>query len=83
MDCNALLKRQVRDVNDEELGEVQEVDPNYVLTQKVMLNNTEKFYLPKYLLERFNLNVLWFKISKEEAKNGFMINSPPLAVTES
>jgi hypothetical protein len=48
-----------------------------------MLNNIEKFYLPKYLLERFNLNVLWFKISKEEAKNGFMINSPPLAVTES
>jgi hypothetical protein len=48
-----------------------------------MLNNIEKFYLQKYLLERFNLNVLWFKISKEEAKNGLMINSPPLAVTES
>jgi hypothetical protein len=83
MDCNALLKRQARDINDEELGVVQEVDPNYVLTQKVMSNNTEKFYLPKYLLERFNLNLLWFKISKEEAKNGFMISSPPLAVTES
>jgi hypothetical protein len=53
------------------------------LNTKGMLNNIEKFYLQKYLLERFNLNVLWFKISKEEAKNGFMINSPPLAVTES
>jgi hypothetical protein len=83
MDCNALIKRQARDINDEELGEVQEEDPNYVFIQKIMLNNIEKFYLPKYLLERFNVNVLWFKISKEDAKNGFMINSPPLAATES
>jgi hypothetical protein len=46
MDCNALIKRQARDINDEELGEVQEEDPNYVFIQKIMLNNIEKFYLP-------------------------------------
>jgi hypothetical protein len=83
MDCNVLLKRQARDINDEVLGEVQEEDLNYVFIQKVMLNNIEKFYLPKYLLERFNVNVLWFRISKEDAKNSFMINSPPLPASES
>ncbi|HEY9387265.1 MAG TPA: hypothetical protein VIP70_09500 [Nitrososphaeraceae archaeon] len=43
------------------------------------MNNTEKFYLPKYLLERFNLKVSWFRITKEEEANNIslMINSPP------
>ena len=33
MDLN-LSKKQAKDVNDEDLGEVQEVDQNYVLIQK-------------------------------------------------
>ena len=74
---NHLLKKAARGANDEDLGNVQDVDQNHILTQRGMLNNEEKFYIPRYLVERYDDNVLWFRISKEEAKSSFMINSLP------
>ena len=74
---NHLLKKTARGANDEDLGEVQDVDRNHILTQKNTLNNKEMFYIPCYLVERYDETVLWFRISKDEAKSSFMINSLP------
>jgi hypothetical protein len=76
MDLN-LSKKQAKDVNDEDLDEVQEVDQNYVLIQKGTPYNNERFYIPMYLVEKNNGNTLWFRIDQEEAKDNFIINSQP------
>ena len=77
LDQNCLLNKEARDIHDDVLGHVQEVNQNYVLTQKGIQNSNEKFYIPNYLIQKFNGNVLWFRISKEQARNTFMIKSSP------
>jgi hypothetical protein len=72
-----LPKKEAKDVNNEDLGEVQEVDQNYVLIQKGTSYNNERFYIPMYLVEKYDGNTLWFRIDQEEAKNNFIINSQP------
>ncbi len=45
IEWNDVIKKK-QGVNDEDLGEVQPVQGNYVLVQKGMINK-EKFYIPK------------------------------------
>ncbi len=62
-----VLKKEARGVVDNaDFGEVQEVGLEYIITQKGTLV-VDKFYLPKSLVERFDGNTVWFKITKEEA----------------
>ena len=72
-----LSKKEAKDVNDNDLGEVQEVDENYILIEKRTSYNNERFYIPMYLAQKYDGNTLWFKIDQEEAKNNFTINSEP------
>ena len=73
-----LSDKKAKDVNNEDLGEVQEVDQNYILIQKTTTSyNNERFYIPMYLVEKYDANTLWFRIDQEEAKNNFIINSQP------
>jgi hypothetical protein len=65
MDLN-LSKQQAKD-----LGEIQEVDQNYILIQKGTPYNNERFYIPMYLVEKNNGNTLWFRIDQVR------INSQP------
>jgi hypothetical protein len=65
MDLN-LSKQQAKDI-----GEVQEVDQNYILIQKGTPYNNERFYIPMYLVEKNNGNTLWFRIDQVR------INSQP------
>ena len=68
IDWNDLLKKEARCINDKDLGEVQNVDHDYVLTQKGMPSNKEKFYLPKYLVEKYDGITIWFRLSEQEDK---------------
>lgn len=77
IDWNDLLKKEARCINDEDLGEVQDVDHDYVLTQKGMLSNKEKFYLPRYLVEKYDGITIWFRLSEQEAKDKFMVADKP------
>jgi hypothetical protein len=45
-DWNEVIKKEARGRNNADLGEVQEVNENLVITEKDTLNK-EKFYLPK------------------------------------
>ena len=60
-----VLKKEARGIDDEDLGEVQEVQGNYVLVQKGIINK-EKFYIPKDQAESYDGDVLRFKISQED-----------------
>ena len=61
-----VLRKEARGLGNVDLGEVQEVSPEYIITQKGTLV-VDKFYIPKSLIERIDDNTLWFKITEEDA----------------
>ena len=65
IEWNDVLKKEARGIDDEDLGEVQEVQGNYVLVQKGIINK-EKFYIPKDQAESYDGDVLRFMISQED-----------------
>jgi hypothetical protein len=62
-----VLKKEARGTGDYDLGEVDEVQSDTVVTKKGVVDK-DKFYLPKNLAERYDGHNLWFRISKEEAQ---------------
>jgi uncharacterized protein (TIGR02271 family) len=73
---NDVIKKEARGaVDDSDFGEVQEIGQHYVLTQKGMVDK-ERFYIPKYLVQGYDGNTLWFNASKNELE-GWMHDSPP------
>jgi hypothetical protein len=70
IDWNDVIKKEARGINDEDLGEVQEVQSNYVLIQRGIINK-EQFYLPKDQAESYDGNILKFRISEYELKTRY------------
>jgi hypothetical protein len=62
---NDVIKKEARDNNYEELGEVQEVKDNYVIVQRGIIKK-EIFYIPKDQAESYDNNVLKLKFSEQE-----------------
>ena len=76
IDWDKVIKKEARGINDDDLGEVQSIGPNYVTTMKGIAHK-KTYYIPKYLVEGFDGHNLWFKVSKKELNNTFARNSPP------
>ena len=71
-----VLKKEARGaIDDSDFGEVQEVGQQYVLTQKGLVNK-EKFFIPKYLVQGFDGDTLWFNASENDLQ-GWKRDSPP------
>ncbi|HZC50676.1 MAG TPA: YsnF/AvaK domain-containing protein [Nitrososphaeraceae archaeon] len=77
IDWDDVIKKEARGINDEDLGEVQEVGDTYVLVQKGLINK-EKYYIPQNEVESYDGNILRFKLSEEEIKGKYLGDSPPL-----
>lgn len=73
-----VIKKEARGINDGDLGEVQDIGQTYIVTQKGTINR-EKFFLPKYLVQGYDGDVLRFRISEDEARNKFVRDTPPSA----
>jgi uncharacterized protein (TIGR02271 family) len=65
IDWNDVIKKEAKGNNDEDFGEVQDIQGNYVLVQKGIINK-EKFYIPKDQAESYDGDVLRFRISQED-----------------
>jgi hypothetical protein len=61
---NYTIKKEPRGSNDEELGDVQDVEDGYVLVQGCIINK-EKFYIPHDKPESYDGSVLRFNLSRE------------------
>ena len=62
------LKKEAIGIGDDaDFGEVQDISREYVITQKGIVDK-ERYYIPKNLLERFDGSTVYFKITKDEAK---------------
>jgi uncharacterized protein (TIGR02271 family) len=71
-----VIKKEARGaVDDSDFGEVQELGQHYVQTQKGMVNK-EKFYIPKYLVQGFDGDTLWFNASESDLE-GWKHDSAP------
>jgi uncharacterized protein (TIGR02271 family) len=76
LNWDEVIKKEARGKNDEDLGEVQETGDKHVLTQKGMVSK-EKFYIPKYLVQGYDGEKLYFRVTEEEARNSFVRDSAP------
>jgi uncharacterized protein (TIGR02271 family) len=71
-----IIKKEARGaVDDSDFGEVQELGQQYVLTQKGMVSK-QKYYIPKYLVQGFDGDTLWFNASENDLQ-GWKRDSPP------
>jgi uncharacterized protein (TIGR02271 family) len=65
IEWNDVIKKEARGINDEDFGEVQDIQGNYVLVQKGMINK-EKFFIPKDQAESYDGDVIRFRISEQD-----------------
>ena len=62
---NQTIKKEARGIDDADFGEVQDIQGNYLLVQRGILNK-EKFYIPKEQAESYEGDVLSFRFSEQE-----------------
>ena len=72
IDWTLVLKKEARGIDDADLGEVQEIHLDNVIT-KVGLIDKVTYSIPKSLVEQFDGHTLLFKVTKEEAETRYKI----------
>ncbi len=77
---NDVIKKEARGINNEDFGEVQDIQGQFVLVQKDIVNK-EKFYIPKDLVESYDGYVLKFRFSEQELSQYY--EEDPLAIRDS
>ena len=68
---NEIIKKEAHGIDDADFGKIQSVDPDYVLTQKGIIDK-EFFSFPKNLAQGYDGDRVWFKVTEEEARNSYM-----------
>jgi hypothetical protein len=71
IDWNDVIDKEARSSNNEDLGEVQKVDENYIFVQRGMISK-DKFYIPIDMVESYYGTILRFRISEEDATARFL-----------
>jgi hypothetical protein len=72
VDFTDVIKKEARGINDADLGEVQEVRQDNVITKAGVVDK-EVYSIPKNLVEKYDGHNLWFKVTKEEAENLYKV----------
>ena len=62
-----VIKKEARGLGDADLGEVQEVTGEFIVTQKGTIDK-DVFYIPKNLVDHFDGSTVFFTVTEEEAK---------------
>src|SRR5215212_1905503 len=68
---NEIIKKEAHGIDDADFGEIQSVDPEYVLTQKGIIDK-EIFSFPTNLVQEYDGNRVLFKVTEEEARNSYL-----------
>ena len=62
-----VIKKEARGIDNCDLGEVQEVERDGIVTQRGILGK-DKFYIPKNVVDGFDGRTLIFRIMNSEAE---------------
>ena len=68
---NEIIKKEARGIDDADFGEIESVKSDYVLTEKGIIDK-EFFSFPKNLVQGYDGDRVWFKVTEEEARNSYM-----------
>ena len=72
VDFADVIKKEARGINDADLGEVQEIRQDSVITKAGVVDK-EVYSIPKNLVEKYDGHNLWFRVTKEEAENLYKV----------
>jgi uncharacterized protein (TIGR02271 family) len=75
IDWNLVVKKEARGTDDYDLGEVQEVTADNILTQKGIVEK-KWFQIPKQLALGFDGDMLTLNVTEEQAKAMYVIDRP-------
>ena len=62
-----IIKKEARGLGNADLGEVQEVTGEFIVTQKGTVDK-DVFYIPKNLVDHFDGSTVFFTVTEEEVK---------------
>ena len=62
-----IIKKEARGLGNADLGEVQEVTGEFIVTQKGTVDK-DIYYIPKNLVDHFDGSTLFFTVTEEEVK---------------
>ena len=62
-----ILKKEARGLDDYDLGEVQDLNEQFVETKRGVVDK-DKFFLPREKVVKFDGNKVWFSVTEDEAK---------------
>jgi hypothetical protein len=62
-----IIKKEARGLGDADFGEVQEVNGDFIVTQKGTIDK-EQYYIPINLVDHFDGSTLFFTVTEEEAE---------------
>ena len=68
IDWNNIIKKEVRGLNNEDFGEVKDIQGNYLIVERGTINK-EKFYFPKEQVENYDGNILKIRLVEFELIN--------------
>ena len=68
---NEIIKKEARGIDDADFGEIKNVNSESVLAQKGLIDK-EFFSFPKNLVQGYDGDRVWFKVTEEEARNSYM-----------
>src|SRR5579884_489079 len=72
----SLKGKKVKSNDGEDLGEIKEISQNYIRLEKGAVNK-KKYWIPKYVADAYDGDVLWLIISGEEAMNSYAHGEEP------
>lgn len=75
IEWDSVIKKEARGIDDYDLGEVQEVTADHVLTQKGIVER-KWFQIPKNLAQGFDGDVLTLNVTETQAKDLYVIDKP-------
>jgi hypothetical protein len=73
---NDVLKKDARSIDGVNLGQVQGLFEPFVIIERGTLSK-EQYYIPKSVIERYDSDALYFRLTVEDVKNNCLRNSPP------
>jgi hypothetical protein len=69
---NEILKKEAKGIDDNcDLGEIQKVEAEYIVTVKEIINKL-KYRVPKHLISGFDGRTVYFGITKAQTKRYLM-----------
>ena len=70
VEWHGLISKGSRGIDDVDFGEVREVDADYVITERGVINK-ERFRIPKQEVQGYD-NMVHFRLTEEEANTLYL-----------